>query len=72
MSFTPNINSQEQKFAFKKKDFPSAVYFLMRCGEEILFFFYVLNKLFLSSERKIYEERKKIKIKPKKFEKKID
>jgi hypothetical protein len=44
----------------------------MRCGEEILFFFYVLNKLFLSSERKIYEERKKIKIKPKKFEKKID
>jgi predicted nucleotidyltransferase len=59
------------KFAFKKKDFPSAVYFLMRCGEEILFFFYVLNKLFLPSERKIYEERKKIKIKPKNFEKRL-
>lgn len=59
------------KFAFKKKDFPSAVYFLMKCGEEILFFFYVLNKLFLPSERKIYEERKKIKIKPKNFEKRL-
>jgi len=59
------------KFAFKKKDLPSSVYFLMRCGEEILFFFYVLNKLFLSSERKIYEERKKIKTKPKSFEKRL-
>ncbi len=59
------------KYALLKKDFPSAVYFLMRCAQEILFFFYVLNKMYLPSERKIFEERKKIKIKPKNFEKKI-
>lgn len=59
------------KYALKKGDFPSAVYFLMRCGEEILFFFYVLNRMYLPSERKIFEERKKIKIKPKNFEKRI-
>jgi predicted nucleotidyltransferase len=59
------------RFAFQRKDFPSAVYFLMRCAEEILFFFYVFNRLFLPSERKIFEERKKIKIKPKNFEKRL-
>lgn len=59
------------KYALRKKDLPSAVYFLMRCGEEILFFFYVLNRMYLSSERKIFEERKKIKTKPKNFEKRL-
>lgn len=59
------------EFAFKKKDFPSAIYFLIKCAEEILFFFYVLNKIYLSSERKIFEDRKKIKIKPKNFEKRL-
>lgn len=59
------------KYALKKKDFPSAVYFLKKCAEEILFFFYVLNRMYLSSERKIFEDRKKIKIKPKNFEKRI-
>jgi predicted nucleotidyltransferase len=58
-------------FAFKKRDFPSAIYFLVKCAEEILFFFYVLNKLYLQSERKIFEDRKKIKIKPKNFEKRL-
>lgn len=59
------------EFAFKKRDFPSAIYFLVKCAEEILFFFYVLNKLYLPSERKIFEDRKKIKIKPKNFERKL-
>jgi len=63
--------SARAKYALKKKDFSSAVYFLMRCGEEILFFFYVLNKMLLSSERKIFEERKRVKIKPENFEKRI-
>ena len=59
------------KYAFFKKDFPSAIYFLRKCSEEILFFFYVLNKLDLKSERKLLEDRKKIKNKPNNFEKRL-
>jgi hypothetical protein len=59
------------KYAFLKKDFPSTIYFLRKCAEEILFFFYVLNKVYLESERKIFEDRKKIKNRPKDFEKRL-
>ncbi|MBC7073963.1 DUF4037 domain-containing protein, partial [Candidatus Parcubacteria bacterium] len=59
------------KYALSKNDLPSAVYFLMKCAQEILFFFYVLNRMYLPSERKIFELRNKIKIKPKNFEQRI-
>lgn len=59
------------KYAFLKNDFPPAIYFMRKCIEEILFFFYVLNKMNLASERKLLEDRKKIKIKPKDFEKRL-
>jgi len=59
------------KYAFKKNDFPSTIYFMIKCIEEILFFFYVLNKMDLESERKLLEDRKKIKMKPRDFEKRL-
>ena len=58
-------------YAYKKGDFPSAIHFLQKCAEEILFFFYVFNKLYLESERKLFENRNKIKDKPKNFENRI-
>lgn len=59
------------QYALKRGDLPSAIYFMIRCAEEILFFFYVFNKMYLESERKLFEDRKKIKDKPKNFEKKL-
>jgi len=59
------------EYAFKKRDLPSTIYFIIKCAEEILFFFYVFNKMYLESERKLFEDRKKIKNKPKNFEKRL-
>lgn len=59
------------KYAFKKRDLPSTIYFMIKSAEEILFFFYVFNKMYLESERKLFEDRKKIKNKPKNFEKRL-
>lgn len=59
------------RYAFKKGDVPSAIYFLRKCADEILFFFYVFNKIYLESERKLLEDRKKIKRKPQNFEQRL-
>lgn len=59
------------QYAFKRGDYPSAIYFMIKCAEEILFFFYVFNKIYLESERKLLEDRNKIKNKPKNFEKRL-
>ncbi len=47
-------------YALKESDLSSTAYFARRCAEEILYYYYVLNKIYLPSERKFWSYSKKI------------